>query len=189
MQEELLFIRPTKEYESQAIEYIEEFYKYNSKVNGTGGLDDYIDNYDTWLNLLEEDRTRETTEDRVPSETFMLVRKNDNCLIGMINVRFELNSKLLKWGGHIGYGIRPTERRKGYNSYQLYLALKYCKQRGMDRVLLTCNKNNVGSMKTILKYLGVLENEIRLEDGQITQRYWIDVDSALDLGDKMYIKK
>ena len=185
--ENLKLIRPTKEYESQAKEYIEEFIKYNSNINGTGGLDSYVDNYDKWLERLDKYRHGKI-EGRVPAETFMLIRKEDNKLIGMINIRLDLNEELLLHGGHIGYGIRPTERRKGYNSYQLYLALKFCQEKGLDRVLLTCDKDNLGSAKTIQNNYGVLENEIE-EDDIILQRYWIDVEEALEKGSKKYEKR
>lgn len=185
--ENLKLIRPTKEYESQAKEYIQEFIDYNSNINGTGGLDGYVDNYDEWLEKLDMYRHGQI-EGRVPAETFMLIRKYDNKLIGMINIRLDLNKYLLLHGGHIGYGIRPTERRKGYNSYQLYLALKFCDEQGLNKVLLTCDKNNLGSAKTIQNSCGILENEIESE-GIIYQRYWIDVKEALEKGCKKYEKK
>ena len=121
--EKLELIQPNKSYEKQAIEYIQEFYKYNSNINGVGGLYRYLDNYDAWLKKLEEDRTRKMTEEKVPAETYFLVRKSDNKIVGMINIRLQLNEKLKAFGGNIGYSIRPTERRKGYNKINLYLAL------------------------------------------------------------------
>ncbi len=176
--EKLKFIRPTKEYEQQAYDYIEEFKKYNSKINGTGGLDDYIGKYDEWLKKLEIEREN-YNKDRVPNETFMLIREEDNKLLGIINIRLALNEYLLQHGGHIGYGIRPTERRKGYNSYQLYCALKFCKEKELEEVLLTCHKDNLGSVKTIENSCGILENEVKDKDGKIIQRYWINVDDAI----------
>lgn len=60
----------------------------------------------------------------VPNKTFFLIRCEDNKIVGMINIRLELNEKLKNSGGHIGYSVRPTERRKGYNKINLYLGLK-----------------------------------------------------------------
>ena len=125
--EKLKHIKPSKEYEQDALEYINEFYEYNSDINGTGGLQRYLDNYDEWLEKLEEDRTRITNEEKVPAETYFLVRENDNKIVGMINIRLTLNENLKKFGGHIGYSIRPTERKKGYNKVNLYLGLLCCK--------------------------------------------------------------
>lgn len=110
----------------------------------------------------------------------MLIREFDNKLLGMINIRLDLNENLLKRGGHIGYSIRPTERKKGYNSYQLYKALEYCKENGLANVLITCNKENIASAKSIQKYGGILENEILDEKtNEILQRYWINVNKVL----------
>lgn len=187
--EKLKLIRPTKEYEKQAIEYIKEFIEYHSAINGTGGLDDYINDYDAWLLKIENSRKRIPTETKVPAETFMLIREEDNKLIGMINIRLMLNKHLLEHAGHIGYSVRPTERRKGYNAYQLYLALKFCDEKGIDQVLLTCDKKNIGSAKTIQHSYGVLENEVLEEDGSVLQRYWINVKEALIKLDKKYNEK
>ena len=184
--ERLKLIKPTEEYEQQAYEYIQEFIDNNSKIHGTGGLDKYIGCYVEWLNKLEVCRNIKQSErllltnEMVPAETFMLIRENDNKLIGMIDIRLCLNKYLLNYGGHIGYSIRPTERRKGYNTYQLYLALKFCKEIGLDKVLITCNKKNLASVKSIQKYEGILENEVYDEDdNKIVQRYWIDVNNRI----------
>ena len=177
--EKLKLIRPTKEYEKQAFEYIQEFKDYNSHINGAGGLAKYIGNYDEWLQKLENDRNIEPSEAWVPGETFMLIRESDNKLIGIINIRLVLNKELTEYAGNIGYGIRPTERRKGYASYQLYLALKFCQEKGLDKVLIACKKDNLGSAKTIQNCYGTLENEF-VKDGELLQRYWIDVNEAVE---------
>jgi len=78
----------------------------------------------------------------------------------------------LNYGGHIGYGIRPSERKKGYATKMLELALALCRQKGMEKVLLTCDKGNIGSAKTMSKNGAVLENEVE-ENGKTVQRYWI----------------
>ena len=182
--EQLIHVKPTKEYENQAIEYIKEFYKYNSEIHGVGGLSNYLDDYDGWLKKLNEDEIRVTSEEYVPAETFFLVRVKDNRIVGMINIRLKLNEKLKKYGGHIGYSIRPTERRKGYNKVNLYLALLECKKNGIKEVLMHCNKENIGSSKTMKAFGGVLINEY-FHEKELLQEYIIDVDSAI----KNYIKK
>lgn len=177
---ELKLIIPSKEYEEQAKEYIQEFIDYNSKIHGVSSLNKYLDNYDEWLTKLEKDRHIKSSEERVPSETFMLIRESDNKLLGIINIRLDLNSTLLQHGGHIGYGIRPTERKKGYNSYQLFQALVFCNKKNIKKVLITCDKNNIASAKSIQKFDGILENEIiDPTDGELIQRYWIDVPKVL----------
>lgn len=94
--------------------------------------------------------------------------------MGAVNIRHRLNEKLLKTGGHIGDGIRPSERRKGYATAMLALALEECKKLGIDKVLMCCDKDNIGSAKSIVKNGGVLENEVE-EEGHIEQRYWIQL--------------
>lgn len=124
--ERFYFEEPSIDRKEEAINYINEFYQYNSDINGVGGLHRYLDNYEGWLEKLEEDYTRIPNEEKVPSRTYFLVRESDNRIIGMINIRLALNEKLSKSGGHIGYSIRPSERRKGYNKINLYLGLKVC---------------------------------------------------------------
>ena len=188
--EKLKFIRPTKEYEKQAYDYIKEFNDYNSPINGVGGLNRYIGDYDGWLEKIEIDRTIVPTEKKVPAETFFLVRESDNKLLGIINIRLTLNKALLQRDGNIGYGIRPTERRKGYNSYQLYCALCFCQEIGMEKVLITCYKDNIASAKSIQGSCSILENEvIDQENGKVIQRYWVDVAEALEKGQNKYQSK
>ena len=96
-------------------------------------------------------------------------------ILGAIDIRHELNAYLHTYGGNIGYGIRPSERKKGYATQMLNLALEQCKILGMQKVLITCFKDNVGSAKTILNNGGVLENEVA-ENGILKQRYWITIE-------------
>ncbi len=108
----------------------------------------------------------------VPDTTLFCLDKDRNIFVGAVNIRHCLNDSLLRTGGHIGDGIRPGERRKGYATAMLALALDECKKLGIARVLICCDKDNVGSAKSILRNGGILENEI-VEDGHIIQRYWI----------------
>lgn len=107
----------------------------------------------------------------VPATTLLAVRTSDNRLVGMVNIRHRLNDWLLQSGGHIGYGVRRSERRRGYATAMLRQALGYCRRMGMPRVLVTCDSENIGSARTIMKNGGVLENEIPDGD-RVKQRYW-----------------
>lgn len=184
----LKLVKPTKEYEKKAIEYIQEFYKYNSNINGVGGLDRYLNDYDGWLYKLENDRNRIPSEEKVPTETYFLVRNVDNKIIGMINIRLSLNEKLRKFGGNIGYSIRPTERRKGYNKINLYLALLVCKKHKIKEVLMDCDKDNLGSAKTIQALGGVMIREYYDNENVkcIVQDYKIDVDKSIRDNENKY---
>mgnify|MGYP002621699178 CR=1 FL=1 len=179
--ERFYHIRPNESLEQQAIEYIEEHQEYNSQINGCGGLDHYANNYRSWLERLEEYRNCPVEENRVPGETLMLIRERDNRLIGMCNIRYELNERLRTSGGHIGYGIRPTERRNGYNEINLYLALIHCHERGLNMVLLDCNDDNIASYRTMEALGGILiDTYIDPYDGELTRRYAINVEEALN---------
>lgn len=147
--ERFKFVVPSIEWKQQAIEYINEFYIYNSEINGAGGLHRYLDDYEGWLVKLENDYNTVPSEERVPARTYFLVRENDNKIVGMINIRLALNEKIKKYGGHIGYSIRPTERRKGYNKINLYLGLKVCNKYGINEVLMDADKDNPASWRTI----------------------------------------
>ncbi len=153
--EKLYFEIPDISRKKDAIEYISEFYRYHSDINGSGGLDRYLDHYEGWLEKLEGDYTQEPNEERVPARTFFLVRETDRRIVGMINIRLALNERLSHYGGHIGYSIRPTERGKGYNKINLYLGLKLCDEHGIDRVFMDADLNNPASWKTMEALGGV----------------------------------
>lgn len=112
----------------------------------------------------------------VPDSTFFCLDEERNIFVGAINIRHYLNKKLLLNGGHIGDGVRPSERRKGIATHMIHLALFECKKLGITDVLMVCNKDNIGSAKSIIKNGGILENEINV-NGKIEQRYWIHIDN------------
>lgn len=137
-----------------AIAFIKEFREYGSEIHGEGGLDKYTDNYEGWLDKLNEDYTRIPNEEKVPARTYFLVRESDNRIVGMINIRLALNERLSRYGGHMGYSIRPTERGKGYNKINLYLGLKICDQHGIKEVFLDADLANPASWKTMEAFGG-----------------------------------
>ena len=184
----LKFVVPSKKWEEEAIDYINEHYEYNSLINGSGSLYRFLDDYDGWLEKLDSDRKCIPSEERVPTETYFLVRESDDKIVGMINIRLVLNKKLKELGGHIGYGIRPTERRKGYNKINLYLGLLRCKEYGIDEVFMDCDKDNLGSAKTMKALGGRLVKEFYDDKiyNCIVQGYVIDVNEAIDKYKEIY---
>lgn len=128
---------------------------------------------------------------KCPSKTFFFVSEEDKRIIGMINIRYNLTEAMLKFGGHIGYGIRPTERQKGYNKINLYLGLLKAREEfGLDRVMLDCSVTNLGSDGTIRALGGVLEKcEMDPNDNTLTNAYWIDVDESIEKYRDEYIDK
>lgn len=186
--EKFKFVIPTIEWKQKAIDFINEFYKYNSNINGTGGLQRYLDNYEGWLEKLEEDYNRQPSEEKVPARTYFFVRESDNKIVGMINIRLALNESLKKYGGNIGYSIRPTERGNGYNKINLYLGLKVCKKYDIDEVFMDADKDNPASWKTIESLGGknireYFEDEF---DHCIVKDYIIDVNNAIDSNKDKY---
>jgi len=171
------FVFPNKEYEQKAIEFIQEFRDYDSPINGTGGLDRFLENatYQDWLLKIEADRDiANIPEDRVPAYTYFYVREDDDKIIGMINIRLALNDFLRKEGGHIGYSIRPTERRKGYGTRMLREVLEFLKPIGLTNIIITCGKENLASAGVIKNCGGVLEAEFYSDVfNQVIQRYRI----------------
>lgn len=147
--ERLYFEVPGIGRKEDAVDYIREFHEYRSEINGTGGLDRFTDNYEGWLEKLEQDYTRIPNEEKVPARTFFLVRDTDRRIVGMINIRLCLNERLSRYGGHMGYSIRPTERGKGYNKINLYLGLKVCGAHGIDKVFMDADLDNPASWKTM----------------------------------------
>jgi predicted acetyltransferase len=108
----------------------------------------------------------------VAHETFWLV--DDGEVVGVSNLRLSLTERLRKEGGHIGYGIRPSARRRGHATRVLALTIAKARERGIGDVLVTCDKANVASARTILKNGGSLDSEeFEAERGDFKQRYWI----------------
>ena len=173
IQDELELVLPTPEYKTQVEEYLQEFFDNGEyEIAGDGGLD-RIKNFEEWLLKVQKDLSEESIEDnRIPATLYLTVRKSDNRVVGNLQIRHKLNEKLLQYGGHIGDSVRPSERRKGYATKMISLALEECKKLGMDKVLLVCDKDNIGSVKSIINNGGVLENEV-LKEGKLIQRYWI----------------
>jgi GNAT superfamily N-acetyltransferase len=94
-----------------------------------------MDTYDRWLEHLKAVSRKETVpNDWVISSTFFAVREHDGRIVGMLNIRHELNDFLRDYGGNIGYGVRPSERRKGYATRILQMALDYCRELGLLRL-------------------------------------------------------
>lgn len=179
---EIILEKPSIKHKEQVIKFIEEVEQFepNERVrySGFSSLEDYKENYEEWLKKIEIYTKKEALpEGRVMSDVFFSVRKSDNKIVGIINIRHDLNDYLYKYGGHIGYSIVPSERRKGYAYKQLLLGLEYCKTIDINRVLITCLDYNIGSSKTIEKAGGKLENIVKNEDENETlKRYWISLE-------------
>ena len=168
----ITLVRPRWEDKENVMTYRREFIAAGDHLHGTAMLGDY-DAYEEWYADVVKNSSEETVaEGWVPSTTLLAYNK-ENTLVGMIDIRHKLNDYLLEFGGHIGYSVRPTARRQGVATQMLTQALEICRQLGIKKRLVTCDKTNTASAATITKCGGILENEV-YEDDVLMQRYWIE---------------
>ena len=172
-------IFPTMENKEQAQDFINELREYGSEIDGTGSLDSMLRTatYEEWIDKVISDiDVANIKPERVPALTYFYVREEDGRVVGMTNIRLRLNDFLRIQGGHIGYCIRPSERRKGYATSMLGEALRVCKIMGIDKVIVTCDTVNIASAKTIQNNGGVLDAEFYSDVFETDiQRYIIDI--------------
>ena len=167
----LKLVKASEEYRSQISDMMEEWNSFGEKIipYAIRRLD-YRD-FETYCYNLE---IRDAGSGLVPDSTFFCLDEDRNIIVGAVNIRHYLNESLLLNGDHIGDGVRPSERRKGIATKMIALALEECKKLGIKKVLMVCDKGNIGSAKSIMNNGGILENEIEV-DGVVEQRYWIDI--------------
>lgn len=170
----LKLILPSTEYKTQIMDYKREFIENEEGIHVPSSLRS-SKSFEEWYKSIFDNLKEETVgKGLVPAATYIAISTDDYRLIGMISVRYRLNDSLLNYGGHIGYSVRKSDRNKGYATEMVALALKECIKLGIDRVLITCDKDNIASAKTIINNGGILENEIQ-EGEEIVQRYWIEL--------------
>ena len=145
----------------------------DSSMDGTGSLRRL--DAPEWLVQCALTANAETVpEGRVQATQFVCVREGDGRIVGMIDVRHRFNDYLRNFGGNIGYSVRPDERRKGYAGRMLAQALAYCRELGLERVMISCLVGNEGSRRTILKNGGVYDSTVHEPHENVDlERYWI----------------
>jgi predicted acetyltransferase len=164
-------IEPSKEFEESWHEALAEFQAegrkgfWNREKEPTS-LEDYI------LLTSQNSKGENVPEGWVPSSTFWLIDNGE--FVGHTNLRHTLNESLKEIGGHIGYYIRPSARGKGYGTKILELALIEAKKLGIQKVLVSCNEDNLASKRVIEKNKGLLQDRIA-KDGEPFLRFWIDL--------------
>lgn len=173
---EIRLVRPEGKYADQVMAYKKEMEQASSGMDGCAGLED-VKSYEEWIDF-EHRLKRKYGEGYVPSDVFLAIRNSDERLVGIIDYRHPLSPFLLRYGGNIGYSVRPDERRKGYAKMMLAQVLEYCWECGETKVLVTCDPENSGSRKTIEDNGGILENiivdEIGISGHGHICRFWID---------------
>ena len=167
----LVLVKAEERYKEQITEMMDEWTASGEKiVPYVIQKTDYHD-FDSYISSLE---IKDVQDGKVPDSTFFCLDTDRIIFVGAVNIRHYLNEDLLQNGGHIGDGVRPSERRKGIATKMISLALEECRKLGIPKVLMVCDKDNKGSAKSIINNGGVLENEIMC-DGVIEQRYWIEL--------------
>ena len=167
-------IIPTIEYEDEIQAFRQEFVINGGDMDGCLSLR-RMEHISDWIKQVDACSKKDTCPQRwVPQTQFIYVRESDNKIIGVIQIRHYFNEFLEKYAGHIGYSVCPSERRKGYATQMLHDALPYCKELGIEKVLICCLVNNEGSRKTILHNGGVYESTVHEpKDDVYLERYWI----------------
>jgi predicted acetyltransferase len=155
------------------VEWLPELNPAGSGLHSSDDVDT-VDGFAAWLERLrrQADESVPVAPDRVHATYWWIVE--DDTYLGAISLRHRLNDLLLRAGGHIGYGVRPSARRRGAASFALGEVLRHARARGMARALVTCDNANIASARTIERNGGVLENVCDTELG-LTRRYWIDL--------------
>ncbi|WP_449540269.1 GNAT family N-acetyltransferase [Ferdinandcohnia sp. Marseille-Q9671] len=171
---ELFLTRPSMDYETEYLSFYKEW-KESLEVMIPWVISKDPSNFREMIqSLVDSEKGENLPENWVPDSTFWLVNTNKK-VIGAVNIRHQLTETLLHCGGHIGYGIRPSERKKGYATKLLSLALKEAKEMGLERVLVVCDEDNIGSKKTILNNGGIPDKDFIEEDGNVIKRFWIEM--------------
>ena len=179
--DEIKLLKPTMEYADDIMQFRQEIIEANDPdaFAGCGNLDE-CKTAQEWIDWIAVRENPETCpKGRVSSNMFIAVRISDNKIVGVIDLRHHLGNPVLReWGGHFGYIVRPSERRKGYAKEMVRQNLINCKELGLHKVMITCNRHNFASERTILANDGVFEKEV-LVDGEYTKRFWVTITESL----------
>ncbi len=167
-------VRPTIELKSEALDYRQEHFDNNELIINGSELFDKIDSYEEWLKKVNNNSKIETVDPNwVLTDTFFAIREDDNRIIGIIDLRHTLN-EFLKDFGNSGYSVRPSERKKGYATEMLRLLLKYAKEIGLKELHISVERDNIPSIKTIVKNGGKIERSFEFE-GELADIYLIEL--------------
>jgi predicted acetyltransferase len=170
--EQYYLVKPLKSDEEAVKLLTDKWQAFGGRMN-PGLLRSFTGNFSEWLLYIENCSNGINIGEEVPQTLFFL-KNSEGAILGAVSLRHYLNHTNIIDGGHIGYGICPEYRGRGYGNLILQLALKELAEMGVSKVLVTCDSDNIPSQKVILHNNGVLENQTFDEDGIEINRYWID---------------
>ena len=173
---QIILVKASNEYRTQIIEMLDEWSEYNATHNANKSPSAIFRDYQDFDSYIECFKKMETNPEKhlVHASTYFALDTTRNIMVGAVQIRHYLNEHLRLGGGHIGDGVRPSERRKGYATEMIGLALEECKKLGIDKVMMSCSATNLGSKKSIINNGGVLDGTF-IEDDEVCERYWIDL--------------
>ncbi|MBS4218802.1 GNAT family N-acetyltransferase [Bacillus sp. FJAT-49711] len=172
--ENVFLLKPTLELKEEYVEFYKEWKESQEDMVPWVISKDPSDFQGMVQFLMDNEKGENLPDNWVPDSTFWLVTKKKK-IIGAVNIRHRLTESLFNSGGHIGYGIRPSERKKGYATKLLALSLEKAKELGISKALVVCDENNIASEKTILKNNGIPDNSFIEDNGNMIKRFWIHI--------------
>ena len=162
--EKIRLVKPTRELKKKALEYRQEHFDFGESVINGSSLFDQINLYDEWLGKVAANASVETVDpDWVLTDTFFALRVSDDKIVGIADIRYQLND-FLKDFGNCGYSVRPSERRKGYAGEIVRQICCIAREHGMERLQLSVEKNNIASIKAIEKNGGKYDRSFTFEN-------------------------
>jgi len=169
---DIRLVRPNMTFKSQYKAMMDEWLAHGDRINPAALLNNG-NTYETWLQWMDDDAHEDTCPPGSVPQTMYFAVHDDGKLIGAVTIRHRLNEATnnCSGGGHVGFGVRPTERRKGYAKEMLCLALKKLAKRGINDVILNCASDNIASEKTMLACGAVFQDEVMNDEGEKAKRF------------------
>ncbi len=173
IEQEAFLTRPQQRYKDSFIEAVYEYIEENRAPSWHPGI--LRARFHEYLQTLAQAET-DPLAGMVPATHYWLI-VNGDCYAGDLDLRHQLNPSLQRFGGHIGYQIRPSMRRRGYGTLLCRLGIEAARQHGIGDILITCDDNNIGSYKIIEANGGILQDKVDNQRGVLTRRYWIPAEA------------